>query len=121
MPRFTTRSVLSVLVAVALCTTAGSRLAVSGDPAGASLDGSLRILDGRIAKGEFNNIDYLLVVRCGEIVFERKYPHDYRAIYGAEARKKGPLNAHGSGEYDSRRGAANHAAVRSTGPVAFRS
>jgi len=100
MPRFMTRSVLIVLVSATLCTTANSQVAKSGDPGRASLDGSLRTLDGRIAKGEFNNIDYLLVMRCGESVFERKYPHDYQAIYGAEARKTGPLNAHGSGEYD---------------------
>jgi len=81
--------------------TAVPRQAGAADPAAVGLDAAaLKALDARIAKGEFNNIDHLLVMRCGENVFERAYAHDYRAIYGAEARKQGPLNAHGSGEYD---------------------
>ena len=33
-------------------------------------------------------------------LLDRGYPHDYRAIYGARAGKRGPLNPHGSGAYD---------------------
>lgn len=71
------------------------------DPAAVGLDASaLLALDARIARGEFNNIDHLLVLRCGVNVFERAYPRDYRKIYGAQAQVKGPLNAHGSGVYN---------------------
>lgn len=70
-------------------------------PSAEGLDAAvLQRLDARIAKGEFNNIDHLLIMRCGEKVFERAYPHDYQMIYGSQARMRGPLNAHGSGIYD---------------------
>jgi len=38
----------------------------------------------------------MLVIRNGKIAFERYYKHDYDKIYGAEAKRPGPLNPHDS-------------------------
>src|SRR5260370_40085192 len=55
--------------------------------------GPLASLDADIASAKFPLVDSLLVMRCGEVVFDRRYPHDYAATYGKEAHIKGPLNA----------------------------
>jgi CubicO group peptidase (beta-lactamase class C family) len=60
----------------------------------------LAALDADIASGKYPLVDSLLVMRCGEVVFERRYPHDYSATYGEEARTKGPLNARMTGPYN---------------------
>jgi CubicO group peptidase (beta-lactamase class C family) len=39
-------------------------------------------------------------MRCGEVVFERRYSHDYGAIYRKEAHTRGPLNARLTGRYN---------------------
>jgi CubicO group peptidase (beta-lactamase class C family) len=60
----------------------------------------LAALDADIASGKLPLVDSLLVMRCGTVVFERRYPHDYAAVYGKEARTKGPLNARLTGPYN---------------------
>ncbi len=60
----------------------------------------LEALDADIASGKYPLVDSLLVIRCGEIVYERKYSHDYGKIYWKEAHEKGPLNAHLTGPYN---------------------
>ena len=60
----------------------------------------LAALDEKIATSKLPLVDSLLVMRCGEVVFDKKYPHDYAATYGKEARTKGPLNARLTGSYN---------------------
>src|SRR5205823_12632963 len=56
-------------------------------------EGTLANLDADIASGKYPLVDSMLVVRCGSIVYDRKYSHDYGKIYFKEAHTKGPLNA----------------------------
>jgi CubicO group peptidase (beta-lactamase class C family) len=62
--------------------------------------GALASLDADIASAKFPLVDSLLVMRCGEVVFDRRYPHDYAATYDKEAHTKGPLNARLTGRYN---------------------
>ena len=50
--------------------------------------------DAEIAAGKYGFIDNMLVIRHGQIVYDRTYSHDYDKIYGREAAARGPLNAH---------------------------
>src|SRR5437763_1174117 len=63
-------------------------------------EGTLANLDADIASGKYPLVDSMLVVRCGSIVYDRKYSHDYGKIYFKEAHTKGPLNAHLTGPYN---------------------
>jgi hypothetical protein len=70
-------------------------------PASLGIDAApLAALDADIASGKSPLVDSLLVMRCGEVVFDRRYPHDYAAVYGKEAHTKGPLNARLTGRYN---------------------
>jgi Beta-lactamase len=70
-------------------------------PASQGMDpAALAALDADIASAKFPLVDSLLVMRCGEVVFDRRYPHDYAATYGKEAHTKGPLNARLTGRYN---------------------
>jgi Beta-lactamase len=60
----------------------------------------LASLDADITSAKFPLVDSLLVMRCGEVVFDRRYAHDYAATYGKEAHTKGPLNARLTGRYN---------------------
>jgi CubicO group peptidase (beta-lactamase class C family) len=51
-------------------------------------------LDADIAAGQYGYIDSLLVIRHGQLVYDRSYRHDYDQIYGQQAREPGALNAH---------------------------
>jgi hypothetical protein len=57
-------------------------------------------LDRDIGTGKIKLVDSLLVMRCGQTVFDRRYPHDYASIYSKEAHTKGPLNARLTGPYN---------------------
>src|ERR1700704_6968507 len=56
--------------------------------------------DADIASSKFPLVDSLLVMRCGEVIFDRRYRHDYAATYDKEAHTKGPLNARLTGRYN---------------------
>ena len=74
---------------------------VRSSPASVGIDAEpLAALDADIASAKFPLVDSLLVMRCGEVVFDRRYPHDYAATYGKEAHTKGPLNARLTGRYN---------------------
>src|ERR1700687_910077 len=76
-------------------------------PASVGLDEKvLAALDADLGKGKSSLVDSFTVVRCRTDVFERTYSHDYGAIYGKEAKTRGPLNAHLTGPYNysARRG-----------------
>ncbi len=63
-------------------------------PANVGLDDKvLTAFDADIAAGKYSLIDSFGVYRCGKMVFERKYDHDYGKIYGKQAKERGPLNA----------------------------
>jgi len=70
-------------------------------PASVGVDEStLAAFDKDLAAGKFDLVDSFAVFRCGKLVFERKYPHDYGKIYGKEAKTRGPLNARLTGPYN---------------------
>ena len=70
-------------------------------PASVGLDERvLSAFDSDLANGKYALVDTFAVYRCGKMVFERKYPHDYAKIYGKEAKTRGPLNAHLTGSYN---------------------
>jgi len=98
------------LVAMALSTlawTAGAAPAVAdGDwprvaPESVGLDSAaLDALDVGFRAGTIPLVDSLLVLRCGSLAYERRYAHDYAAIYAKQAREIGPLNPHLTGSYN---------------------
>lgn len=62
---------------------------------------ALAAFDAEIASGKFGNMDGLTIIRHGKLVFDKKYPHNYDKIYGEDAKKESPLNAHDpSGPYN---------------------
>jgi hypothetical protein len=64
----------------------------SASPAELGLDPKqLAEFDADIAAGKYGYVDSMLVIRHGKIAFDRSYKHDYDRIYGAEAKKPGPL------------------------------
>ena len=70
-------------------------------PANVGLDEKvLAALDADLARGRYSLVDSFEVFRCGTGVYERKYSHDYRQIYGKEAHTRGPLNPHLTGPYN---------------------
>lgn len=56
----------------------------------------LKALDADIAAGKYDYVDSMLVIRCGRVVYERFYRHDYDRIYGGrtwlDQDPKGPYN-----------------------------
>jgi CubicO group peptidase (beta-lactamase class C family) len=65
----------------------------SAKPADLGLDARvLTEFDAEIAAGKYGRVDSMLVIRHGKVAYERFYKHDYDQIYGAEAKKLGPLN-----------------------------
>src|SRR5215467_8414710 len=70
-------------------------------PSSVGLDGKiLEGFDADLAHGKYSLVDSLGVYRCGKMVMERTYSHDYGQIYGKEAKTRGPLNAHLTGPYN---------------------
>jgi hypothetical protein len=89
---------LGLLIAALIASGAACAIAT---PASQDIDAApLASLDADIAAAKFPLVDSLLVMRCGEVVFERRYAHDYAAEYGKEAHTKGPLNARLTGRYN---------------------
>ncbi|HKV79193.1 MAG TPA: serine hydrolase, partial [Candidatus Sulfotelmatobacter sp.] len=70
-------------------------------PEAVALDGKvLAAFDADLASGKYSLVDSFAVYRCGKMVFEQTYPHDYGHIYAKEASEHGPLNAHLTGWYN---------------------
>ncbi|MCX7058652.1 MAG: serine hydrolase [Proteobacteria bacterium] len=61
---------------------------------------ALARLDDAMSDGTIPLADSLLVARCGKVVYERRYAHDYGRLFHAEAHRRGPLNAHLTGPYN---------------------
>lgn len=68
--------------------------AVGLDPA------SLAALDKDFSAGKYGLADSMLVIRHGEVAYDRSYRHDYDRIYGAKAKVVGPLNPDPKGPYN---------------------
>ncbi len=63
-------------------------------PAAARINGRvLDSLDTEIARGDYGNVDRMLVIRGGRIAFDKSYRHDYDSIYADSAKTPNPLNA----------------------------
>ena len=74
--------------------TASTKGWVKDQPANVGLkEKPLLALDSDLAAGKYSLVDSVGVYRCGKVVFERNYDHDYGQIYGKEAKTRGPLNA----------------------------
>jgi CubicO group peptidase (beta-lactamase class C family) len=72
-----------------------------GTPASVGLDEKVLLgFDRDLSRGKYMLVDSFQVFRCGEEVFEQKYPHDYGQIYRKEAKTKGLLNARLTGRYN---------------------
>lgn len=70
-------------------------------PAEVGLDAAvLAALDAEIAGGQHGYVDTMLVIRCGQVAYERSYARDYDRIYGERARTPGPLNHDPKGAYN---------------------
>ena len=74
----------------------------TASPKSAGLDEkALAAFDAELASGKFGNVDSFTIIRHGKLVFDKRYTRDYATIYGAEAKKQGPLNPHDpSGPYN---------------------
>jgi CubicO group peptidase (beta-lactamase class C family) len=79
------------VVIVALCMS-GSLAAQRSDgwkrvdPSSVGVDAKkLDAVDAQIKAKPEANIDHLVVIRCGNIVFDQRYPHDYVALHGAKS------------------------------------
>jgi hypothetical protein len=73
---------------------ADARAAATGDGLDAA---AVARIESEIAGGKFGNVDSLLILRHGKVVVDRTYDHDYRAIYGNQAKTTSPMNAHDPG------------------------
>jgi CubicO group peptidase (beta-lactamase class C family) len=67
---------------------------VNMDPA------SMTSLSQDFEAGKLPYVDSMMVIRCGEDVFDRTYSHDYGELYYTEAHTRGPLNARLTGIYN---------------------
>lgn len=78
--------------------SAQTRLATSDwpltTPAAAKVNASvLDSISAEIARGDYGNVDRMLVIRSGRIVLDASFPRDYGAIYGDSAKAPNALNA----------------------------
>ncbi len=51
-------------------------------------------IDAEIRSGRYGYIDRMLVIRHGQVAYDKSYPVDYDAAYGSLAKVPGGLNAH---------------------------
>jgi CubicO group peptidase (beta-lactamase class C family) len=51
-------------------------------------------IDAEIRSGRYGYIDRMLVIRRGQVAYDRSYRQNYDSIYADSARTKGPLNPH---------------------------
>jgi CubicO group peptidase (beta-lactamase class C family) len=88
-----------LLLSCAAYNTAQSQWPTKGwptaTPASVGLDAKvLAQLDAELASGKYGYVDSMLVIRRGQLVYDRSYKHDYDRLYGAEAKQPGPLALH---------------------------
>lgn len=56
---------------------------------------ALAELDSDIAAGRYGYVDSMLVIRGGQLVYDRSYRHDYDRIYGDDGAAPGPAHFRG--------------------------
>jgi hypothetical protein len=94
------RYALAALLAAALL-AAGPPASNAAAPSAVGIDPApIASLDRDIRADKLKLVDSLLIMRCGDVVFDKKYAHDYARIYSKEAHTKGPLNARLTGPYN---------------------
>ena len=49
-------------------------------------------IDAEIASGRYGYVDRMLIIRHGQIAFDKSYPQDYARSYGDSVNKSGALN-----------------------------
>jgi len=49
-------------------------------------------IDAEIASGRYGYVDRMLIIRHGQIAFDKSYKHDYAKAYGDSVNKSGALN-----------------------------
>lgn len=65
-----------------------------GTPAAAGVNARvLDSIDAEIGRGDYGNVDRMLVIRGGRAIYDRRYQHDYDTIYADSAKTHNPLNA----------------------------
>ena len=80
---------------------AGTKDWPTGSPKEFGIDPEkLAAFDADLASGKYGLVDSMLVVRCGTIVYDKSYKHDYGQIYGERAKREGPLNHDPHGPYN---------------------
>jgi CubicO group peptidase (beta-lactamase class C family) len=64
-------------------------------PAAAGIKAAvLDSIASEITAGRYGSVDRILVIRRGQLVYDRQFQWNYDSIYGDSARVKNPLNAH---------------------------
>jgi CubicO group peptidase (beta-lactamase class C family) len=64
-------------------------------PASVGLNAAvLDSIDREITSGRYGNIDRFVVIRHGAVAYDKRYTHDYDAIYRDSVNVNGPLNEH---------------------------
>jgi len=80
---------------------AGAKDWPTGSPKEFGIDPEkLAAFDADLASGKYGLVDSMLVLRCGTVVYDKSYKHDYGQIYGERAKKEGPLNHDLHGPYN---------------------
>lgn len=51
-------------------------------------------IHGEIGEGRYGYVDRMLVIRRGQVAFDRSYRQDYQRVYGDSAKKVTPLSPH---------------------------
>jgi CubicO group peptidase (beta-lactamase class C family) len=91
-------SLTTIVTALLLVQSAAAQAWPVSTPEKLGLDRTvLEALDADIAAGKYGNTDSMLVIRHGQIAFDRTYHRDYDKLYAAQAKQPGALNAHDFG------------------------
>lgn len=95
-----TSLIVALLVLAALATTAlaqnvrGPSDWPTAAPAAQGVNGLvLDSLDREIARGAYGNVDRMVVIHRGALIYDRRYAHNYDSIYADSARTRGALNS----------------------------
>lgn len=84
-------AIVWLLFAARLC--AAAEAWPRSSPAAEGVDArALDALDAELAKGMHGNVDGLLIVRHGKLIYEKRYARDYKALDPDPAAPRGPYN-----------------------------
>jgi CubicO group peptidase (beta-lactamase class C family) len=91
---FTQKLSVGILLVLGLLPAAAQRQSGWQEAAPAIVDidqSKLEAFDREITSGQYGNVDGVLVIRCGKLVWDRSYPHDYKAINGGRTWMQQPI------------------------------